>query len=134
MDKTQTPAPLRTVLLVDDHSASRLTTKLFLANFGYAVVTARSGEEALAVFDPKLHDVVVTDNSMPGISGLEMAHILKLRSPATPIIMYTGLAPEDRSCLDIVIERPAHLLSLKDAVNRLVAARPTTDAGGESGQ
>ena len=120
MDKPQTPPPLETVLLVDDHNDTRTTTKWFLANFGYSLVTARSAEEALALFDPKLHDVVVTDNSMPGISGAEMAHIIKLRSPATPIVMYTGQAPTDRSCLDEVIQRPAHLLSLKEAIDRLL--------------
>lgn len=124
VDKPTIPSPLKTVLLVDDQNDSRTMTKWFLANFGYSVVAARSAEEALALFDPKLHDVVVTDNSMPGITGVEMAHIIKLRSPETPIVMYTGLAPTDRSCLDEVIQRPTHLLALKEAVDRVVAARP----------
>lgn len=124
VDTPLIPSPFKTVLLVDDQNDSRTMTKWFLANFGYSVVAARSGEEALAVFDPKLHDVVVTDNSMPGVTGVEMAHIIKLRSPETPIVMYTGLAPTDRSCLDEVIQRPAHLFSLTEAVDRLVAAAP----------
>ena len=131
MDETPITAPLKTVLLVDDQTDSRTTTKWFLANFGYLVVAVRSAEEALALFDPKLHDVVVTDNYMPGITGVEMAHIIKLRSPETPIVMYTGLAPTDQSCLDAVIQRPTHLLSLKDAVDRFVAAVPRrTEDGG----
>jgi hypothetical protein len=55
---------------------------------------------------------------MPGLKGTEMAHIIKLRSRSTPIVMYTGLPPEDQSCLDIVIERTAHILVLKEAVDR----------------
>jgi CheY-like chemotaxis protein len=112
-----------TVLLVDDMDECRLTTKWFLDNFGYAVESARSAEEALALFNPKTHDVVVTDNSMPGMTGAEMAHIIKLRSPATPVLMYTGTPPEDQSCVDMVIKRPVHLLALKDGLDKLLSDR-----------
>jgi DNA-binding response OmpR family regulator len=111
------------VLLVDDDDTSRITTKWFLTNFGYAVETARSAEEGLALFNPKTHDAVVTDNSMGGMAGAELAHIVKLRSPSTPVLMYTGKTPEDRRCLDVVIEKPTHLLALKDAVDRLISGR-----------
>jgi CheY-like chemotaxis protein len=114
---------LKTILLVDDVDDSRVTTKWFLANFGYAVDSVRSAEEALALFNPKIHDVVVTDNSMPGMSGAEMAHVIKLRSPSTPVLMYTGFPPEDRACVDLVIQRPTHMLALKDAVDRLLIPR-----------
>jgi CheY-like chemotaxis protein len=114
---------LKTILLVDDRDDSRVTTKWFLSNFGYAVDSVRSAEEALALFDPKLHDVVVTDNSMPGMTGGEMAHVIKLRSPGTPVLMYTGLPPMDQSCLDLVIQRPTHMLALKDAVDRLLVVK-----------
>ncbi len=110
----------KTVLLVDDGDECRITTKWFLSNFGYAVDSVRTAEEALALFNPSIHDVVITDNRMPGMSGAEMAHIIKLRSPATPVLMYTGLPPEDRSCLDSVVQRPTHLLVLKEALEKLL--------------
>lgn len=113
----------KTILLVDDADEFRVTTKWFLSNFGFAVESARSAEEALARFDPKTHDVVITDNSMSGMSGAEMAHVIKLRSPSTPVLMYTGLAPADRSCVDLVIQRPAHMLALKEGVDKLLAGR-----------
>jgi CheY-like chemotaxis protein len=114
---------IKTILLVDDGDETRVTTKWFLSNFGYAVEAARNAEEALALFDPKTHDVVITDNSMPGMTGVEMAHIIKLRAPATPVLMYTGHAPDDRSCLDLVIQRPTHLLALQEALEELLAGR-----------
>ena len=83
----------------------------------------RNAEEALAVVDPAAHELVVTDNAMPGMSGAQMAHVIKTRSPSTPVLMYTGHPPEDRSCLDLVIQRPTHLLTLKDAADRLLAAK-----------
>ena len=112
---------MKTILLVDDGDDCRITTTWFLANFGYAVDAARTAEEALALFDPKIHDLVVTDNAMPGMTGAEMAHIIKLRSPSTPVLMYSGNPPANRSCLDFVIQRPSHLLTLKDAVDKLLA-------------
>ena len=114
----------KTVLLVDDRDDSRLTTKWFLTYFGYVVDSARNAEEALGVFDPKIHDAVLTDNSMPGMTGAEMAHIIKLRSPSTPVIMHTGMLPEDRSCLDFVVQKPVHLLEIKEALDKLLAGGP----------
>ena len=114
---------IKTILLVDDGDDARITTKWFLGSFGYAVDAVRSAEEALALFDSKTHDLVVTDNAMPGMSGAEMAHVIKLRSPSTPILMYSGNPPDDRSCLDLVVPRPAHLLTLKDAVEKLLSSQ-----------
>jgi CheY-like chemotaxis protein len=119
-----TPPRVKTVLLVDDGDESRLATKWFLTYFGYVVDSVCSAEEALGVFDPKIHDAVLTDNSMPGMTGVEMAHIIKLRSPSTPVLMHTGLAPEDRSCLDLVMLKPVHLLEIKDALDQLLARVP----------
>ena len=114
-------APVKTILLVDDADDCRVTTKWFLTNFGYAVDSVRNAEEALALFNPSNNDLVVTDNAMPGMTGADMAHVIKLRSPSTPILMYTGHPPDDRSCLDLVVQRPAHLLTLRDAADKLLA-------------
>ena len=112
---------MKAILLVDDSDASRVPTKWFLNNFGYAVDSVRSAEEALALFNPKIHDMVITDNSMPGMSGAEMAHIIKLRSPLTLVVMYSGSPPQNKSCLDLVVTKPAHLLALKEALEKLFA-------------
>jgi two-component system, cell cycle sensor histidine kinase and response regulator CckA len=123
-DTGATPSPaaqVHSILLVDDGDDTRLMTKWFLANLGYHVDAARSAEEGLLQFDPKLYDLVVTDNSMPGMSGLEMAHVIKMRSPSTPVVMYTGRIPERHSCVDAVIQRPAHLLFLRETIERLLA-------------
>jgi CheY-like chemotaxis protein len=119
----QSSSQVKTILLVDDLDEFRVTTKWFLNNFGYTVESVRSAEEALALFNPGTHDVVVTDNSMPGMSGVEMAHIIKLRSPSTPVVMYSGNVPADQSCLDLVIQRPTHLLTLKEGIDKLLSER-----------
>lgn len=114
---------VKTILLVDYGDGSRVTTRWFLSNFGFAVESVRNAEEALALFNPKTHDLIITDNSMPGMTGVEMAHVIKMRSPSTPVLMYSGRPPDDRSCVDLVIRRPTHLLSLKEAVEKLLADR-----------
>jgi CheY-like chemotaxis protein len=121
MMQREPPASVKTILLVDDGDECRVTTKWFLENFGYAVDAVRSAEEAIRLFNPATHDLVVTDNAMPGMTGAEMAHVIKLRSPSTPILMYSGNPPDDQSCLDVVIQRPTHLLTLKDAADKLLA-------------
>ncbi|HMD53043.1 MAG TPA: response regulator [Phycisphaerae bacterium] len=114
---------LKTVLLVDDNIDTRLLTKMFLNNFGYEVDSVDSAEEALELFNPNLHNLVLTDNSMPDMTGGEMAHIIKLRSPGTPVLMCTGNPPNDCSAIDLVLEKPTHLLAIKDAVDKLLAAK-----------
>jgi len=96
---------------------------MFLNNFGYEVESASSASDALARFDPVLHDLVLTDNSMPGMTGWEMAHVIKLRSPATPVVMCTGRPPSDCSSIDVLIRKPTYLLAVKDAIEKLLTER-----------
>lgn len=110
----------KTVLLVDDNVDTRLLTKMFLNNFGYEVDPAENPDEALHLFNPAVHDLVLTDNSMPGMTGGELAHIIKERSPSTPIVMCTGNPPSDCSSIDVVIKKPTHLFAIKEAVDKLV--------------
>ncbi len=118
MEKSST-LRIKTLLLVDDNDEGRLLMKWFLDNLGYVVDSARSAQEALSRFDPKTHDVILTDNSMPGMSGEELAHVVKMRSPSTYIVMFTGNPPADRSCIDRLIQKPASLIAVKEAIDGL---------------
>jgi CheY-like chemotaxis protein len=119
----QVPIQIKTILLVDDGRETRLITKWFLSCVGFVVHAFSDPEDALSQFDPSIHDLVLTDNSMAPMTGAEMAHIIKMRSPDTPVVMYTGKAPEDQSCLDAVIQRPTPLPTLKIAIDKLLSAR-----------
>jgi CheY-like chemotaxis protein len=113
----------RTILLVDDNIDTRVLTKMFLNNFGYEVDSVDSGIAALKQFNPVVHNLVLTDNSMPEMSGGEMAHLIKQRSPKTPVLMCTGHPPNDCSAIDLVIAKPTHLLAIKDAISQLLESR-----------
>ena len=113
--------PAKTILLVCDRDDSRIALKWFLNISGYVVDAVRNAQEAISVFDAVIHDMVVTDNPTPGMTGAEMAHIIKLRSPTTPVVMYAGELPAECSCLDLVIERSTNMVVLKAGMDRIFA-------------
>jgi CheY-like chemotaxis protein len=117
---------VKTVLLVDDNDDTRVLTKWFLDSFGYAVDSAQNAEEALFRFSPKKHDLILTDNSMPGMTGAELVERIKERSPSTPVVMYTGNPPQNCSAIDMVILKPTHLLDVKEAIDKLLAAKKSS--------
>ncbi len=82
-----------TILVVDDEANNRNVMVAQLASEGYALVTAESGEAALELIDRRLPDLILLDVMMPGISGFDVAEILKSeeRTAGVPIIMLTAL-------------------------------------------
>lgn len=82
-----------TVLLVDDEELVRLGTSSMLADAGYTVVEAASGEEALRLAGEGLKvDVLVTDFAMPGMNGSQLAGELRANHPGLPVLVITGFA------------------------------------------
>jgi len=112
------------VLLVDDEAACRAATTLLLRHLGYAVQTAAGAEEALAVFDPARHGLVITDNRMPGMSGAELATELKRRAPSTPVILYSGWPGGPLISVDALIAKPASICDFREALARLFPKEP----------
>jgi two-component system NtrC family sensor kinase len=82
-----------TILVVDDAANNRQFIVGQLKNEGYAIITAASGEEALALIDRQLPDLILLDAMMPGISGFDVIDTLKseARTATIPIIMLTAL-------------------------------------------
>ena len=65
------------ILLVDDEQSMREFLEIVLVNEGYSVCCAESGEEALEIVRSQKIDLIVTDQSMPGITGIELAEEAK---------------------------------------------------------
>ncbi|NUP99911.1 MAG: response regulator, partial [Armatimonadetes bacterium] len=78
-------------LVVDDQPMVRQTIGEMLRALGHSATIANDGQEAVDVFDPSEHQLVITDWGMPGMSGLAVARAIKSRSPATPVVLVTGL-------------------------------------------
>jgi PAS domain S-box-containing protein len=82
-----------TALLVDDEELVRMSTADMLSDLGYAVVEAESAEEALRLLRGGLElDLVVTDHLMPGMTGTELAHIIRSERPGVKILIVSGYA------------------------------------------
>lgn len=110
------------ILVVDDDPRAQATVVALLEHDGHAVSVAGSGEEALAAFDPGLHQLILTDRSMPGMTGDEVAASVKTLSASTPVVMLTGfgeLMSQPPPGVDLVISKPPSLAKLREA---LVAA------------
>ncbi len=83
----------KTILVVDDRINTLKVLMLFLADNGYRVLQAASGEEALEVFSRESGiDVVLADLKMPGMNGLELYRRLRQNEPAPPFILMTAYA------------------------------------------
>lgn len=78
------------ILLVEDDDLLASNIQTYLERKGYEVVKCHSAESALEQLPNFSPDVVLTDNSLPGISGQELIRELRVRVPQTQIIMMTG--------------------------------------------
>src|SRR5262249_37656734 len=85
-------APMPTVLLVDDEPAVLFALKELLVDRGHRVLTARSGADALPQIEDA--DAVVTDQAMPGMTGLELIAAILQRDPAMPVVLITAYGSE----------------------------------------
>lgn len=83
-----------TVLAVDDELVVCQFHEKVLRRLGYEVVLCSSGMQALETFqrDRARIDLVLTDMTMPGMNGAELARRIKQLSPATPVIICTGFS------------------------------------------
>ncbi len=84
-----------TLLWIDDEIDLLKSHILFLNKKGYAVDTATNGYDALEMCQDSSYDLVLLDENMPGLSGLETLDRIKEISPATPVVMVTKSEEED---------------------------------------
>jgi PAS domain S-box-containing protein len=85
-----------TALLVDDEEYIRLSTADMLTELGFSVHEAASAEAALLAIDAGLQaDILITDHLMPGMTGVALAHVVKVRRPAMKILIVSGFAEGD---------------------------------------
>jgi EAL domain-containing protein (putative c-di-GMP-specific phosphodiesterase class I)/ActR/RegA family two-component response regulator len=110
------------VLLVDDDPSVRRDYARALRKSGWQVDTAQDGREAIALLGGPLYGVIVSDISMPGISGLEFLRAVRQRDLDVPVVLMTG-SPGLDSAVEAVeygafryLIKPIALGALTDAV------------------
>ncbi len=89
---TATAGPALDILLVDDDADLRGDMGAFLARQGHRLEQCASGEEALDLLERRAFNVVVLDQMMPGMSGLEVLKELRRRHAECEVVMLTGEA------------------------------------------
>jgi anti-anti-sigma factor len=81
---------LKTVLVIDDETATLTMFRLFLNAYGYSVMTAENGETGLELVREHHPGIVFTDLKMPGMDGFEVLRQIKKNTPETEVIVITG--------------------------------------------
>ena len=84
------------ILIVDDDDVIRDTLYELLSET-YTCQTAETAEKALARLKARAFDVVLTDISMPGLSGLELLGQVLQNYPKTPVIIISGISDEEHA-------------------------------------
>jgi len=84
---------VRILYMEDDRALARLI-RARLAKVGYAVEIAEDGRQGLAAYAAGRHDLLLVDQSMPGLDGLGVVRTLASQGPLPPIIIVTGTGDE----------------------------------------
>ena len=79
-----------TILYVEDNDDLRVTIGMLLEGPGREINTCVTAEEALAVLAERDHDIVVTDVSLPGMSGTDLARKLLSARPDRWVVLCSG--------------------------------------------
>ncbi len=81
---------MSTILIIDDDDQLRISFEKLLAEEGYAVESAPSGEAGLKMFRAKVPDLIILDMRLPGMNGLETFKAIHKIEPKLPVIMMTA--------------------------------------------
>ncbi len=116
----------RILAVDDDETVLSVMRDMLSCIGGYEVVARPNGSEALSAFlgDPNGFDLVITDYSMSGMTGLELADRILERQPETPIIILSGsdadLEPDPR--IRRVVLKPIKIDDLLVAIEEVLQA------------
>lgn len=119
--RARAPRKPPAILLVEDDRASRLALGAYLDDFGYRTIRAASGSEALELarqLEAPI-DVLLTDISLPDISGRELAQKLREDAPAMRVIFMSGYSRQDArlKARDNFIQKPVDPGALVETID-----------------
>lgn len=114
-----------TILLVDDEDLVRLSTADLLTEIGFKVIETASAEEALAVLRAGAKiGAVVTDHLMPGMTGVDLARIVRETWPRTPVLLVSGYAEGEGIAPDLPrLSKPFRKADLTGSLASLIEDR-----------
>ncbi|MEI6126265.1 MAG: PAS domain S-box protein, partial [Pseudomonadota bacterium] len=119
------------ILFVDDEEALTGLATMFLEPLGYKVMAVQSGQEALDLFQkaPETFDLVITDLSMPQMTGYELAQRLIEIRPEIPVILCTGYndtifeTREKELSIKAVLIKPFNRRALAETIRKVLPSK-----------
>ena len=151
----QSSAPVSTIgkgsghiLFVDDESDIASLGAFLLQRLGYTVDALTRPLEALerVKADPFAFDMVITDMTMPKMTGTRLAEAMKAVRPDLPVILCTGFNRSEiqegghAQCIDAILKKPVDLRDFSETIERFLVkkipptTRPPVQSGLTSGQ
>lgn len=119
------------ILVVDDEQTVRELLRDLLETQGFKVYVASSGRDALALFESREFDAILTDVGMPGMSGWELAQVIRSQNQSIPIAVVTGWGDavgsnkQKEAGVDWVVTKPftaERIWELAEDIRRMTAA------------
>ncbi|MEM7286036.1 MAG: response regulator [Actinomycetota bacterium] len=118
---------MATVLTVDDDLVARVLLRHLLDQLGHDVIEAENGREALDLFETRSVDLVLSDQDMPGLTGLELRAALGDRLDV-PFVLLTGYADRDElgagqvslDAVDAFLTKPISSKALAEVIAALL--------------
>jgi CheY-like chemotaxis protein len=120
-----TPGRPATILVVDDDPLIAMSTVNMLEDLGHTAIEANSAQRALEILEAgQAVDLMMTDQAMPGMTGIELAEIARGKRPNMPILLATGYAdlPTAHKSNLPRLSKPYHQAQLQAEIDRLLEA------------
>jgi CheY-like chemotaxis protein len=122
------------ILCVDDEENQLAVRKLVLESRGYAVLTAASGRDALALLAQHPVDLVLSDHLMPGLTGAELARQIKVQKPELPVILISAVneIPADAANADLFMSKLDGPIAMCENISTMLARSRSISGNGSS--
>lgn len=134
----QASAPERILVVEDEAGIRRLNVEIF-KNAGYHAESAENGAVAWEMLQLHSYDLLVTDNNMPKMTGLELLQKLHRAHIALPVIMATGILPKEEATrhprlqIHAMLLKPYSIEELLATVKSILVMYAANDSGGQDG-
>ena len=124
-------APCR-ILVVEDEPDIRRNNAMVLHHAGYRVATAEDGASAWKALQASRYDILITDNTMPGVTGLDLIKMLRSEEMPLLVILASGTVPEEELDqypwlrLDGLLLKPYTAEAILDSVKNILREEEDT--------
>jgi len=112
----------KTILVAEDVGQIREMVEMVLQQMGYEVIAVPNGQAGLEAFREKSPDLIISDNDMPLLKGVEFSKLVRAEKPEALFILMSGGEKEPAGHMaNRFIFKPITLSTLKEAVTSLLS-------------